>query len=233
MTEERLILKPASSPLAPRQSVSSSSSRRRLAASKRHRRRHPERIDAEIRRLERREVAKSWGPRLGLLAAVLALSVAEFTESGRDWLALLLVVGLPIGVLTLGAYKLHEAEPRLRTLGFVVSAAMVVINEAILLPAALAGSTSEPSGLGVWAVMLVLVLAAAAIEGVGARRGTSTRFGAFTGMAAAFTLYLGTYGMKGGLFDASLAALVVALLVGGGAGVALGLVARGVMGARL
>ncbi len=198
-----------------------------------HRRVPPPSIDAEIRKLEAREAAKSWSPRLVLLGVALALGAAEFTEGGRDWAARLLVLGLPVVAMILGVRKLHEAGPRFRAAGLGLGAVLMVMTEVILVPAAWGRLAPGSAGPGTWAVLMLLTLGAAIVEGVVARLGTDTRFGAFAGIAAAFALYFGTEGARANLFEASLGALIVALLAGGGTGITLGVLARWRMGARL
>jgi hypothetical protein len=213
----------------------SPASSERLPTSSRRRRRAPPpaRIDAEIRSLELREAAKSWTPRLVLLGVAVALGAAEFTDGGRDWIARSLVVGLPMVALAYPARKLREAGPRLRATGLVLGAALAATSELTLVPVASGHLAPGSSGPGTWALLSALTLGAAAVEGVGARGGTDTRFGAIAGLVTAFTLYLGTHGIRGNLFEASLGALIAALLGGGGTGMILGLLARWRMGARL
>jgi hypothetical protein len=192
---------------------------RRFAATRRRRR-----IESEILRAQGLDLFRTWAPKTLLLGVVLAVAAAEFTPAARHWEGLLLLFGLPPLVVSLGLWRLLDSPPRLRSPALFVGALLVAVSELTLA----LGAT-----LGSWSVLLLLGVSAAVIEGVAARRGTSTRFGACAGIAVAFALYAPGRLTPGDLLEAALGALVVATLGGGVAGLTAGVVARWRAGASL
>jgi hypothetical protein len=182
------------------------------------------RIESEILRARGLDLFRSWAPKTLLLAVVLAVGAAEFTPAARHREGLLLLFGLPPLVVALGLWRLLDSPSSLRSSALFVGALLAAVSELTLA----LGAT-----LGSWIVLLVLAISAAVIEGVAARRGTSTRFGACAGIAVTFALYAPGRLGPGDLLEAALGALVVATLAGGISGLTAGVVARWRAGASL
>jgi hypothetical protein len=158
------------------------------------------------------------------VAAVLAVAAAEFTPAARDWEGLILLYGLPPIIVALGLWRLLDSPPRLRDSALILGSLLVVVSEITLL----LGGT-----LAMWIVFLLLGIWAAIIEGVAARRGTSTRFAACAGIAIAFALYAPGRPASGDPLATALGASFVTTLAGGVPGLTAGVVARWRAGARL
>jgi hypothetical protein len=180
------------------------------------------RIETELMRARGLDLFRSWAPKTLLLAVVLAIAAAEFTPAARRFEGLILLFGLPPLAVSVGLW--HLLDSPLRRSALFVGALLVAVSELTLA----LGAT-----LGSWIVLLALSIAAAVIEGVAARRRTSTRFGACAGIAIAFALYAPGRLGPGDLLEAALGALVVATLGGGVAGLTAGVVARWRAGASL
>jgi hypothetical protein len=191
------------------------------------------RAEAAIWHVRRKELTR----RLtvpALLAVVVAVAGATRFVETRQTEAELVVLALPVVAMVSAAVTLRHAESRLRRAAFVLALGLGAMTEAVLLPTVTgSGSPEFARSLGGALLLCALGLAAAFIEALAARRGTSSRFGALAGMAVALALYLPGHFAHRDPFGAAVAALLVALVVGGGAGLLLGAVGRAWVGARL
>jgi hypothetical protein len=171
-------------------------------------------------------------PVLGLVVVAVA-GATRFVET-RQTEAELVVLALPVVAMLSAAVALRHAESRLRRTAFAIALGLGALAEAALVPTVTgSGPPDFARSLGCALLLCLLGLGAAGVEALAARRGTSSRFGALAGMVVALGLYLpGHFGHRDP-FGAAVAALLVALFVGGGMGLLLGAVGRAWVGARL
>jgi hypothetical protein len=169
-----------------------------------------------------------------LLVVVVGVSGATRFVETRQTEAELVVLALPVVGMVAAALTLRHAESHLRRAAFMLAFGLGATTEAVLLPTvAGSGSPDLAGSFGCAVLLCALGLGAAAIEALAARRGTSSRFGALAGMVVALGLYLPGHFAHKDPFGAAVAALLVAVFVGGGMGLLLGAVGRTWVGARL
>ncbi len=135
-----------------------------------------------------------------------------------------MLYGLPPIIVGFGISRLLDSQPRLRDSALILGSLLVVVSEITLF---LRGTPAT------WVVFLLLGIWAAIIEGVAARRGTSTRLAACAGIAIVFALYAPGRPASGDPLETALGASFVATLAGGIPGLTAGVVARWRAGARL
>ena len=191
------------------------------------------RAEAAIWHVRRKEITRRLTVPVLLAAVVGVAGATRFVET-RQTEAELLLLALPVVAMVSAAVTLRHAESRLRRAAFVLALGLGAITEAILLPTVTgSGSPEFARSFGGALLLCALGLAAAVIEALAARRGTSSRFGALAGMVVALGLYLPGHFAHKDPFGAAVAALLVALFVGGSMGLLFGAVGRAWVGARL
>jgi hypothetical protein len=191
------------------------------------------RAEAAIWHVRRKEFTRRLMlPALGIVVVAVA-GATRFVET-RQTEAQIVALVLPVVAMLGAALTLRHAESRLRRAAFLLAFGLGASTEAILLPTvAGSGSPGFARSLGCALLLCLLGVGAAGIEALAARRGTSSRFGALAGMVVGLGLYLPRHFGHKDPFGAVVAALLVALFVGGGAGLMLGAIGRAWAGARL
>jgi|GEM_PF-4891425 len=177
----------------------------------------------------REDVRGRW--RLPLLFALILLvaGATRFQET-RGILAEVAIVAAPVAVMALAVAPLREALPALRNAAFATAGGVALLAESILVPHAL-GRSYVP-GFAVAAPLLALTAALVPVEVLAVQRGFALRPAALGGMVTVFALNLPRYGAAADPLGACLAAVCVAVFLGGGAGFVAGMVARTAVGAR-
>lgn len=161
-----------------------------------------------------------------MLAGMLALVAGSRFDATRQLEANLFAFGFPVLATVLAVAPLRDSSDALRNTSFAIAGVAALIAEIRvahafgIAPPELAEIAS--SSVSAW-LLVGLAAAAAAIQAVAARRGMRTFSGAWFGMAAALAIYLpGHFRPDGERFGQILAALMVALVAGGGPGFAAG-----------
>jgi hypothetical protein len=156
---------------------------------------------------------------------LLALIGGSRFEATRPVEAALIALGLPLGAVIAGVAPLKDASTPLRAIALSVAAAILVLSE-LGVASALFDRRVPALPLELLAgAALALGVLAVAIEATAARKGMRTRFCGWIGIAAGLGLYLpGHFSFKDAL-GSVLAALLVAVFVGGGVGLFLGTLA--------
>lgn len=156
-----------------------------------------------------------------LFIGILALVGASRFDATRPYEATFLALAVPLGAVVAGALPLRDSGQPLRSIGFAVAATVLLLSE-LVLGAAIFAKSAVLSGAQAAVAFGLLALLSIAIEAGASRNGLKTRFAACMGIAAGLSLYLpGRFDQKEAL-GAVLAGLLVAVFVGGGAGLFLG-----------
>ena len=176
-------------------------------------------------------------PLLGI--AVLTVAGATRFDESRELLGTLAVLGVPIAAMVVAAAPLRETNDVLRGSGFAIAALVALGAELLLAPTALPSSplVARFAPLAhlpaVWLGLGAAALATVPVEVAAAKRGVGSRFAALAGITVAFAIYLpGRLKLSDG-FGSTMVALLVALFLGGGLGLAVGTLARKAAGARI
>jgi hypothetical protein len=161
-----------------------------------------------------------------LLAGGLTLYGASRLDATRPVAGLLLTYGFPVIALAWAAAPFRESSllrPVLAVGGVCAAAAELAIGRALAPEAAVFGLIPEPV---LMAVSIGSMLAAAFVQAKASGRGMPPTFSAWMGMVTMIALYMPSHARVGkDSLDAFVAALLVSLFVGGGAGLALGALA--------
>lgn len=180
------------------------------------------------------EALERWHvPLLGLLGVALYAG-ARFNET-RPYEAALVALGLPLVALWAGAHPLCSGHPGVRNGAMLTALLLGVCAELLLLP--LFVPWWRVRGTGAEAIAMLLVgcaIAAAVLEGVGARHGMRARFGAWAGIVAVLALYLSKHTLDPHQdpFGSVMAACVVSVFLGGGLGLICGLFATKLLSSK-
>lgn len=162
----------------------------------------------------------------GLLAGGLALYGASRMDATRPVAGVLLTYGFPILALLAASAPLKQSTiftPALVIGGAGAAAAELSIAHA-LQPGVSLYAIVPTSVL--MAISVLALLASAGVQAAAAGRGMRNTFTAWMGMVTLLALYLPSHAKVGkDALDAFIAALMVSLFVGGGAGLALGALA--------
>ena len=162
----------------------------------------------------------------GLLAGGLALYGASRMDATRPVAGVLLTYGFPVLALLAASAPLKQSTiftPALVIGGTGAAAAELSIAHA-LQPSVSLYAIVPPSVL--MAISVLALLASAGVQAAAAGRGMRNTFTAWMGMVTLLALYLPSHAKVGkDALDAFIAALMVSLFVGGGAGLALGALA--------
>jgi hypothetical protein len=155
-----------------------------------------------------------------LFTGLLALIGASRFEATRPLEAMFVALVVPLGALVVGAAPFKDSSSPLRILGFSLATVVLVLSEVSVAGALFASSSTTRTA--VLATFVGLGVLAVFIEAAAARNGLKTRFSACVGIAAALAAYLpGHFNQKEAL-GTVLAALLIAVFAGGGAGLVLG-----------
>jgi hypothetical protein len=157
-----------------------------------------------------------------MFTVALVLVLGSRFDTTRTLEAGLFAFGFPVLAVTLAFLRLRDSTVALRNASMLLAAAVVVVSE---LRVARAFEVAPPTlwGLGqssatTW-VLVVFATGAAVIQAAAAKRGMRIFAGAWVGMAAALAIYLpGAFTPSKDRFGQILAALMVALVAGGGPG---------------
>jgi hypothetical protein len=191
------------------------------------------RAAAAIWHVRRKEFTRRLTLPVLLIVVVGVAGATRFVET-RQTEAELVLIALPVVAMVSAAVTLRHAESRLRRAAFALALGLGAWTEAVLVPTVTgSGSPEFARSVGGALLLCALGLGAAVVEAVAARRGTSSRFGALAGMVVALGLYLPGHFAHKDPFGAAVAALLVALFVGGSAGLLFGALGRAWVGARL
>jgi hypothetical protein len=159
----------------------------------------------------------------GLLAGGLLLYGASRIDATRPVAGVLLMYGFPVLALAVAAAPFRHSKlwNAVWVIGGLAAATAELSIARALSPQVSLYSlvpTSVTSALSIIALIL-----AAGVQAAGVGRGRPNTFAAWMGMVTALALYLPTHARVGkDALDAFIAALLVALFVGGGVGLALG-----------
>ena len=158
-----------------------------------------------------------------LLTGGLALYGASRFDATRPVAGLLLSYGFPVIALVWGSSPFWESalgKYAFSVGGVCALAAELAIGRALAPEVAAFGLV--PGG-ALMIVSIVSMLAAAAVQAAAAGKGMRNQFAAWMGMVTMLALYMPSHAKVGkDSLDAFVAALLVSLFVGGGAGLALG-----------
>ncbi len=191
------------------------------------------RAEAAIWHVRRKEFTRRLMLPALLVVVVGVAGATRFVET-RQAEAEVVLIALPVVAMLSAAVTLRHAESRLRRAAFLLALGLGAMTEVVLVPTVTgSGSPEFAASFGGALFFCALGLGAALIEALAAKRGTSSRFGALAGMLVALSLYLPGHFAHKDPFGAAVAALLVALFVGGSAGLLLGALARAWAGARL
>lgn len=159
-----------------------------------------------------------------MFGAILVVYVATRLDATRPVAGVLLVYGFPIAAVAMGFLPIAESSVRAGAIavGVVAAAAAELAIGRELLPAVEAFSLVPPPFVSV--TLLGALAGAAVVQAVAAKRGLRNLFSAWVGIVTMLGLYLPSHARAGrDTLDAFIAALLVSLFVGGGAGLLLGL----------
>jgi hypothetical protein len=160
-----------------------------------------------------------------MFGALLVLYVASRLDATRPVAGVLLTYGFPIAAVAMGFLPI--ADSSVRTAAITVAALAAVAAELAigreLQPSIEAFALVPPSFVSV--TLIGALVGAALIQAVAAKRGLRNVFAAWVGIVTMLGLYLPAHARAGrDTLDAFIAALLVSLFVGGGAGLFLGLI---------
>jgi hypothetical protein len=186
-------------------------------------------------------VREHWAiPTIGLLA-ILVSGATRFEES-REVMAHVVALGTPLVAMTIAAAPMREAHPTFRALGFATAALVASGAELVLVPAMLPGQALPPvlerlvaaAATPAFPALLVgMAILTVPLEAIAVKRGVGSRFAALAGVVVGLALYLPGHHRPQDPFGSVLVAFLVALFVGGGAGLLLGSLARAATGSRV
>jgi hypothetical protein len=157
-----------------------------------------------------------------MLSGMLVLVAGSRFDVTRQLEANLFAFGFPVLATVLAVAPLRESSRALRNASFVLAGVATLVAE-IRVARAFGVAPPELSALAdssvsAW-VLIGLGASAAVIQALAARRGMRTFSGAWVGMAAALAIYLpGHFRPDAERFGQVVAALLVALVAGGGPG---------------
>jgi len=186
-------------------------------------------------------VREHWAiPTIGLFA-ILVIGATRFEES-RLVMAHVVALGTPFVAMAIAVAPMRESHPTFRSLAFATAALVAIGADLILLPAVLPEQRLSPmlgrlvatAAVPWFPILLVgLALLTAPLEAVAVKRGVGSRFAALAGIVVGLALYLPSHCDPKDPFGGVLVGFLVAVFVGGGAGLLLGSLARAVTGSRV
>jgi hypothetical protein len=156
---------------------------------------------------------------------MLVVYVATRLDATRPVAGVLMVYGFPIAAVTMGFLPIAESSVRgaAITVGVLAAGAAELAIGRELQPAVEAFSLVPAPIVSV--ALLCALAGAAVVQAVAAKRGLRNLFSAWVGIVTMLGLYLPSHVRAGrDTLDAFIAALLVSLFVGGGAGLCLGLI---------
>ena len=133
----------------------------------------------------------------------------------------LVALVIPVVAVLSGVGPYRESEAALRNLVFALGALVLVLGEIGAYRVVFEDVVASPA-LPVLVLLGVALVLAVSFEVAGAQRGLRTRLSAWLGLAIVFGLYFPGHAEPKNLFGSVFAAFLVALFVGGGAGLFLG-----------
>jgi uncharacterized membrane protein len=148
---------------------------------------------------------------------LVALAAASRVDAFRAYEAIALALGVPVFVVLSALGPLRDARTTVRSAAIAV-ALLVLIGTELAIGGAVFGRWQLKLG----SVLVALGGCAVVIEAVAARYGLRSRYAAWMGIAVALGTYLPSHFDAANGFGAVLAALLVAVFTGGGAGLLLG-----------
>jgi hypothetical protein len=166
---------------------------------------------------------RQWQLPLMLAVALLLVAGSRFAPS---FTASVFALGFPLLAVTLAFARLKDSVTALRNVGLALGGVALIASELRIWTAfELAPAELRPladSDGSVW-LLVAAAVAAAAVQAAAARRGMRTFAGAWVGMTAALAIYLpGHFAPTKERFGQVIAALLVAMVAGGGPGLLTG-----------
>jgi hypothetical protein len=164
-----------------------------------------------------------------LMTVALVLMLGSRFDATRAAEAVFVLLGFPVLALALALSPLRDSASSLRKAGLLLGSFALAATELRLLEAfawtpGLLAEAARSKGL-TW-LLVALAAGGIALQAAASRRGIRTYAGAWVGMIAALAIYFPSYFTPGKeTFGQVLAALLVALVVGGGPGLVAGALA--------
>ena len=161
--------------------------------------------------------------RLPLLLCSLALLVGgSKLDSVRPFEGQIVALVIPLIAVVNGVAPFRDAHSSLRNLVFALGALVLVLAELGPYRVVFQDVLAAPA-LGISLLLLAAMVLAVVLEVAGAQRGLRSRLSAWFGLAIVFALYFPAHAAQGdNLFGSVFAAFLIALFLGGGAGLCVG-----------
>jgi hypothetical protein len=156
-----------------------------------------------------------------LLGSLLLLVGGSKLDSVRPFEGQVVALLIPVIGVSSGVGPFREAYSSLRNAAFALGALVFALAELGPYRVVFEDATSAPS----LAVVVLLALAmplAVVLEVAGALRGLRSRLSAWFGLTIVYGLYFPAHAALGNLFGSVFAAFLIALFLGGGAGLCVG-----------
>jgi hypothetical protein len=156
-----------------------------------------------------------------LLFSLLLLVGGSKLDAVRPVEGQVVALVIPLVAVLSGVVPYRESDSSLRNLVFALGALVLVLAEVGSYRVVFEDVVASPA-LPVLVLLGLALVLAVSFEVAGAQRGLRSRLSAWLGMAIVFALYFPGHAAPKNLFGSVFAAFLVALFVGGGAGLFLG-----------
>jgi hypothetical protein len=156
-----------------------------------------------------------------LLCSLLLLVGGSKLDAVRPLEGQIMALLIPLIAIGSGVGPFRDAHSSLRNAVFALGALVLAVAELGPYRVVFDDAALAPT-LGVTLLLVIALPLAVVLEVAGAQRGLRSRLSAWFGLAIVFALYFPTHAATNNLFGSVFAAFLIALFLGGGAGLCIG-----------